>query len=123
MSKKHVYSLVLFAVLCGISGLAFTAQRVKAQLPTVYIRANGDVDPAWIPIQRNGDIYTFTGDIMVDGDATGMIIERDNVTLDEAGHYFSRPPIVMYAIGIVLTERSNVTIKNLSVSKFSEGVS
>lgn len=122
MSKKHVYSLVLLTVLCGISGLAFMAQRVEAQLLTVYIRANGDVDPAWVPIQRNGDVYTFTGDIMVDGGAIGMIIERDNVTLDGAGHQFSRPPQLMYAIGIMLTERSNVTIKNLSISKFSEGV-
>ena len=122
MSKKHAYSLVLFAVLCGVSALAFTAQRVKAQLLTVYIRANGDVDPAWVPIQRNGDIYTFTGNMTVDGDATGMIIERDNMTLDGTGHHFSRSPMAIYAIGIMLTERSNVTIKNLSISKFSDGV-
>jgi hypothetical protein len=82
MNKRHVYLMFLMAFLLGFSVLTLKINLVEAQLLTVYIRANGDVDPSWVPIQRNGDVYTFTGDIMVDGDATGMIIERDNMTLD-----------------------------------------
>jgi len=122
MSTKHICSLLLLTVLIGFSVLALKTFRVEAQLQTVFIRANGDVDPSWVPIQRNGDVYTFTGDIIVDGDATGMIIERDNMTLDGAGYSFSRSPSLVHANGINLTGRSNVTIKNIEVKTFWDGI-
>ena len=122
MRKKNAYSLLLVTVLVGFSLLAIKVHQVEAQLQTVYIRASGNVEPSWVPIQRNGDVYTFTGDIMVDGDATGMIIERDNMTLDGAGYHFSRSPSILYAIGIELFGRRNVTIQNLVISDFSNGI-
>jgi len=36
----------------------YSIQPVKAS-GTIYIRANGSVDPPTAPIQRNGSIYTF----------------------------------------------------------------
>jgi len=114
--------MFLAMILMGVLVVSINVHRVEAQLLTVYIKANGDVDPSWVPIQRNGDVYTFTGDIMVDGDATGMIIERDNMTLDGANNHFSRSPLLVYAIGIELTGRHNVTITNLVISDFSDGI-
>ena len=122
MGKKHISSLLLVAVLFGFLALTVKIYRVEAQLQTVYIRANGDIEPSWVPIQRNGDVYAFTGDIEVDGDATGMIIERDNMTLDGAGYSFSRSPSLVHANGINLTGRSNVTIKNMEVKAFWDGI-
>jgi len=122
MSNKYIYSMLLVGILFGFSILAMNIYRVDAQLQTVYIRADGDVEPSWVPIERNGDVYTFTGDIIVDGDATGMIIERDNMTLDGAGYSFSRSPSLVHADGIELTRRSNVTIRNLEVKEFWDGI-
>ena len=122
MSKKHIYSLVLITFLFGVFSGAFEVQRAEAQLLTVYIRANGDVDPSWVPIQREGDVYTVTGDIIVDGDAPGMIIERDDMTLNGSGHLLSRFPLLVHVDGIVLTRRINVTITNLEVKGFWNGI-
>jgi hypothetical protein len=44
MGKKCVYMLFFFAVLFGVSILTVAVHQVQAQLLTVYIRANGDVD-------------------------------------------------------------------------------
>ena len=122
MSKNHVYAFLSVVALAGALVCAFRVHRAEAQLQTIFIRANGDVDPSWVPIQRDGDLYTFTADIIVDGDATGMIIERDDMTLDGAGYSFSRSPSLVHASGINLTERSNVTIRNLEVKTFWDGI-
>lgn len=122
MNKKCVYLMLLVSVLFGFSALTLNTRRVGAQLQTVYIRANGDVEPSWVPIERNGDVYTFAGPITVDGDAIGMLVERDNMTLDGAGYSFSRSPSSAHADGIELTRRRNVTIKNLEVKEFWDGI-
>jgi len=122
MHKKHTCTLLLFAVLLGFLVYSLKTYRVEAQLQTIYIRANGDIEPSWVPIQRNGDLYTFTGDIIVDGDATGMVIERDNMTLDGAGYSFSRSLLTAQVRGIELTGRTNVTIRNVEISAFVYGI-
>ena len=122
MHKKHVYALLLAAVFCAVLISARNILRVDAQPLTVYIRANGDVEPATVSIQRDGDVYTFTGDIAVDGSATGLIIERDNMTLDGAGYRFSRLSVSVPVNGLELTGRTNVTIKNLEVTTFFDGI-
>ncbi len=46
----------------------------------VYIRADGSVEPSTAPIQRNGNVYTLTGDIH-----GSIVVERSNVVIDGAG--------------------------------------
>jgi len=84
---------------------------------TIYIRPDGTVDPSTAPIQRYWNLYTVTDNIMSDGD--GIIIERNNVTLDGAGYTVQGTGT---GIGIDLSGRSNVTIKNIEIKAFSEGV-
>ncbi len=122
MYRKHICALFLVIALFGFLILVFKVHRVEAQPQTIFIRDNGDVEPSWVPIQRNGDIYTFTGDIEVDGDATAIIVERDNMTLDGAGYRLSRSLQVAHAYGINLTGRSNVTIRNIEVMTFWDGI-
>lgn len=86
---------------------------------TIYIRADGSVDPPTAPIQRNGDYYTLTGNITSDGD--GVIVERDNVIVDGAG-YTLQGTKAGYSKGIELTGRGNVTIQNMKIKAFWEGV-
>jgi len=85
---------------------------------TIYIRADGSIDPPAAPIQRDGDIYTLTGNIT--SDAHGIVIERDNMTLDGAGYTLQGPGDYE---GIDLTGRSNVTINDTRITAFRSGIS
>jgi parallel beta-helix repeat protein len=124
MSRKLVPLMGVTVIVLGVLVAAFRVETVDAQLHTIFIRANGDVEPSWVGtyILRAGDVYVFTRDVVVDGDATGLVIERDNMTLEGVGYRLSRPPSGTIAAGIELQGRRNVTIQNLIVSDFSDGI-
>jgi parallel beta-helix repeat protein len=87
---------------------------------TVYIRADGSVDPPSASILRNGDIYTLIGNLTSDAD--GIVIERNNMTLDGAGFSLQGPEVEMGVDrGVDLSYRSNITIKNVKINGFSRG--
>jgi parallel beta-helix repeat protein len=91
---------------------------------TIYIRADGSIDPPTAPIQRNGDVYTLTGNIT--SDANGIVVERDNITLDGAGYTLQGPEGIGYigtTNGTYIVGRTNVTIRNLEIRNFWAGVS
>jgi parallel beta-helix repeat protein len=84
------------------------------QLPSVYIRSDGSVTPT-LPIQKVGDLYTFTGDIF----ELTLVVQRSNIIIDGAGHTLQGN-----ASGQgIRVEATNVTIKNLEMHKFSNAVS
>jgi hypothetical protein len=56
---------------------------VRAWSGTVHITASGSIDPLDAPIQRSGEVYTLTGNII--GSTDGIVVERDGVTLDGMG--------------------------------------
>jgi parallel beta-helix repeat protein len=96
--------------------------------PAFIIKSDGTVDPATAPIQRDGDIYTFTDNI---GGYT-IRVERDNITLDGGG-YTLRGNITLdggeytprgYAdpVGIYLMNRQGVTVRNMKISGFTYGI-
>jgi parallel beta-helix repeat protein len=89
----------------------------------IYILADGSIDPSNAPIQRNGDLYTLTGDITSSQD--GIVIERDNVVLDGADHTIRgtwNGQGSGTGSGTVLRGRSNVIIRNLNVENFFYGI-
>ena len=92
---------------------------------TIYIHADGNVDPSGSPVQRKGDIYTLTGNITSDAD--GIVIERVNMTLDGAGFTIQGTGVIK--AGIQLYGRYgypgliyNVTIKNVEIKAFEYGI-
>jgi parallel beta-helix repeat protein len=98
--------------------LAFNVGLVHAQSETVYINADGSITPAGAPIVTSDNItYTFTGNVTSSGD--GVIINRDNITLDGAGYAIEGAGS---GAGICLEYRSNVTIKNVEITTFSYGI-
>jgi len=99
-------------------GGAFKVKRVKA-IGAIYIRVDGSVDPPTASIQRDADLYTLTGNIT--SDTCGIVIERDNVTLDGAGYTVQKTQ-ASYHKGICMSGRSNVTIKNIKVKAFYYGI-
>ena len=87
MGKKKASVIVLMLVLLtiGMLSLAFNIQPAKSEWTgTVYIRADGSIDPPDAPIQRVGDIYTLTGNITSSGD--GIVVERDGVIIEGSGY-------------------------------------
>jgi parallel beta-helix repeat protein len=93
---------------------AFKIPSVNAS-GTIYIRADGSIDPPTAPVQRRGDIYTLTGD--TSSDADGIVIQRDNIVLDGAGF-----TIQGSGNGISLISVSNVTIQNTNIKDFYAGI-
>jgi len=122
LGKKAVSIIVLMLVLLtiGMLSLAFKVQPVKSTWTgTVYIRADGSIDPPDAPIQRNGDYYALTGNITSDGD--GIVIERSNIIIDGAGHMIRG--IRKYpSAGINLTGRTHIIIENINIQNFTSGI-
>jgi parallel beta-helix repeat protein len=84
---------------------------------TIYIRADGSVDPPTAPILRNENLYTLTDNIH-SSTPTAIVIEKNGITLDGAGHFIQGSN----GRGIDLTNRTDVTVKNMIIQGFFEGV-
>jgi parallel beta-helix repeat protein len=82
-----------------------------------YIEPDGSVSPSTAPIQQNGDTYTLNGSISTSQD--GIRIEKDNVILDGAGYTVQG---TRTGTGVDLTDRNNVTVANMSVTQFLDGI-
>jgi nitrous oxidase accessory protein NosD len=81
----------------------------------IYIRSDGNIDPSTVPIQRIGNIYTFTGDLT----NSTIEVERDNTVIDGAGFTLQGYGVT----GITLTNRSNIIIQNINFRDYTWSVS
>jgi parallel beta-helix repeat protein len=134
MSRKTILSLILiFGITLFVLSKPSTAQVTRT---TVFIQSDGSVSPANLPIERNGDLYTFTADIY-----DPILIQKSNIILDGAGYSLIGPLTetekqaeqiiglgpnatkqVPYIIGLDLdTNVMGVTVKNLNIKSFSIG--
>jgi len=120
--KRVVSGLMLTLLITSTLTLMFNVQPVKSEWTgTVYIRADGSIDPPDAPIITYDDVtYILIDDIV--SYHYGIIIERDNIILDGAG-YAVKAPIITYPFnGIDLNNRYNITIRNTQVIGFWYGV-
>jgi hypothetical protein len=60
MNKRFVLTFIVSLSIVSL-GTALEVQQAKADA-TIYIRADGSVDPPSAPIQHMGDAYALTGD-------------------------------------------------------------
>ena len=87
---------------------------------TIYIRSNGSIDPPNAPITTYDNItYTLTDNITSSAD--GIVVERDNIIIDGAGYTLQGTKAYLYK-GIYLDGRSNVIIKNITITTFFYGI-
>jgi len=110
--KKMKTSKVMFIVVLTIISLcAVNTQPVNSQdAAIIYILSDGSVFTSTnltVPIQRDGNIYTFTDNIEI----YYLVVQRDNIVIDGAGYYLAGQG----EIGVDLSYRNNVTIKNLQI--------
>ena len=87
---------------------------------TIYIRADGSIDSPTAPIQRNGDIYTLTGNIIIDVVGHGIMVERSNIVID--GNGYTIQGSFTYSYGILLSGIYNVTIIDVDIKYFYVGI-
>lgn len=120
------YSSFIILVYCFVLGL-FIILPVFAQFPeyslngvAIIIGADGSIEGD-NSIVQDGNIYTLTENIIVSRDAgiinAGITILKDNVVLDGAGYSLTAHGGYI-DMGIDLTQRKNVTIKNLDINSF-----
>ena len=110
--KKVKTSKVMFLVVLTIISLcAVNTQPVNSQtVGIIYILSDGSVVTSTnltVPIQRVGDIYTFNDNI----ENYYIVVQRDNIVVDGAGYSLAGQG----EIGIDLSYRNNVTIKNAQI--------
>ena len=116
---KAVSGIMLTLLLIGM--LTLNIQTVRAS-GTIYIRADGSVDPPTANITSSDNVtYTFT-----DNNYGSIIIETNNIVVDGAGYTLQGIKYVIIneygTIGIELSDRSNVTIKNMEIKDFTYGI-
>ena len=126
---------LLFLLSLTIPMLVSTAASAVSTT-TIFIQPDGTVNPSNVPIQRNGDIYTFTANVY-----DPILVQKSNVTLDGAGYSLIGPltlaerksePVLgtgpnttlpPYIIGLDCDKTVNsLTIRNLNVKDFNIGV-
>jgi len=99
-----VLSLVIVSLL---SLYAVSIQPVKSQEGTIiYILSDGSIDSSGVevPIQRDGNVYTFTDNIM----DYPLVIQCNDITVDGAGFTISGGEDAVIDLWYI----SNVIIKN-----------
>jgi nitrous oxidase accessory protein NosD len=117
--KGLSFTTALLLVTVGVVFVGFAEANPWPGSPIleVYIRSDGSVDPATVPIQRAGSIYTFTGDLT---NAT-IVVERDNVVIDGAG-YRLQGNGEWCDIAITLENRHNVVIKDVDIRAYARSI-
>jgi len=106
---------MLTLMLIGVT-LTFNIHPAMAS-GTVYIRADGSIDPPTAPISSIDDItYTFTDNIY-----DSIVVERSNIIIDGDGHTLQGQG-AYDSKGIALSGRSNVTIRNIEIRAFYFGI-
>jgi parallel beta-helix repeat protein len=112
--KRIVSGTMLAFLLIGMLTLAFNIQPVKAS-GTIYIRADGSIDPPTANITSMDNVtYTFIGNIY-----ESIFVERDNIVVDGAGYTVQ---VTYIHVGISLSGRKNVTIKNMEIKAAFYGI-
>jgi len=121
LERGLLFGIVLSLLLLCMLGSGYEIKPAKSEWTgTVYIRADGSIDPPDAPIVTSDNItYTLIDDISTD--SFGIFVEKDNIIIDGAGHTI-RGRKEFPDTGIYLTERSNVTIKNMVIRNFYCGI-
>ncbi len=135
MKQKElaIFTLVTVTILAMFMVTVANPQMLRTQ---IFIRSNGNVEPASAPIQRNGDTYSFTGNAYAE-----LVVEKGGVVIDGAGYTLHGPyngtheslwvigggsdqdaPGTFPGTGVDLGgDASGVTIMNLNIKNFSIG--
>ena len=123
MYKKTVSGIMMTLLFIGMFSLAIIVKPAKAEWTgSVYIRADGSIDPPDAPITTSDNMtYIVTSDL-----AGTIIVERDNIVLNGTGHSVSGIVEGRYWIrlehGIRLEYVRNVTVTGFNINSVGCGI-
>jgi len=103
---------MLTLLLTSMLTLAFNIKPVRAS-GTIYIRADGSIDPPTAPITTTDNVTYVLTDNLNDS----VVVERNNIVVDGAGY-----TVAGSGSGITLTSRTNVTIENTTINYGNTGI-
>jgi len=107
--------VVILFLLTSVLSLAVFIQPIKAAGGTIYICADGSIDPLIAPILSVDNItYTFTGNIY-----DSIVVERNNIVIDGNEYVLQGAGS---GTGIDLYDRENVTVQNIQIKSFNHGI-
>ncbi|MEM3722510.1 MAG: NosD domain-containing protein [Candidatus Bathyarchaeia archaeon] len=125
--KKTVSGLMLFLLFVSILTIAFNIHPVASDYvwsQTIYIRANGSIEPLGAPVSTVDYVtYTLTDNIVgnVPSYTSAIVIERNNIVLN--GNGFTVQGKKTYSsVGFSLQNLSDVTIANVTIKDFWCGI-
>ncbi len=102
-------------VLC-FSVISSTKTCFAGVVGTIYIRADGSINPPDAPISTDDNVtYTFFENITSAMD--GIVVQRNNILIDAKG-YILQESFPYFGTGFNLTGTVNVTIKNAVIRDF-----
>src|SRR3990170_1769684 len=85
---------------------------------SVFIRSDGNIDPSTAPVQRIGAVYT-----LVDSFVGNITVQKDNIVVEGAGYGVEATGMgTETTIGVDISFRSNVTITNMQIRGFVNGI-
>jgi parallel beta-helix repeat protein len=117
-------SLLVISSLAGLQvfdlAKAINLPPLTSPLPTppttIYIQGDGSIEPSNASIEKHGNSYVLTENLV----DQRIIIQRDNVILDGSG--FAIQYLEWGYSAVSLTNRTGVTVKNLNITGFDDGV-
>ena len=128
--KTLTLNIILSSTILLIVGFLFTNLASAnffpdpgPDLPRIYIRNDGSIEPAASPIKRAGEVYKLTGNVVL----YTIEIQRDNTVLDGAGYAIQGNSSRIKGYddgnnGLIIAGRKNVTVKNLNFEIGDTGI-
>jgi parallel beta-helix repeat protein len=114
--RRFAIRLILLLVVCFVL-ISFPPINIVEASGTIYIRADGSVEPITAPVQRNGNTYVFIGNIN-----DSIVVERSNIIIDGVGYTVEGGGGPENRSGFILCNVSEVTIKNTDIKGFTYGI-
>jgi parallel beta-helix repeat protein len=112
--KKRLLSKILLILLLLRLGALVLGETNAATSLVIHIKADGEVDPSYVPISRFSNYYRLEDNI-----SGSIIVERSNVVIDGAEHFLLGS---QQGSGIYLSKVSNITVENLKIRNFESGI-
>ncbi len=117
MKRKAIVGLVSISFLIAMLAMAFNIQPLEAS-GTIYIRADGSVDPLTANITSSDNVtYYFT-----DNNYDSLVIQKANVVIDGAGYMLQGTGSGTGINTDISGWEINVTIKNMEIVSFASGI-
>ena len=117
-------SILLFSALAGIAFVNLAKADPMLFLPNILIKSDGSIEPETEVITRTGNVYSLTVDVFY---RYAIKIKCSNIVLDGAGHIINgtlpsseRGRWFSDGNGLSLEGVTNVTIRNIEITGFSD---